>query len=250
MTRRILIGIGIGLGLLVVLDAIAARMGLAPGVIPKLAGASAWITSRAAGVTAFVAITLDVAFGLLVSTGAADRLIPRARSVEVHRWLSSVALSMTAVHALALTGDRFVRFDVIDALVPFLSPYRPLAVGLGVLAAHAALLVHASFWLRRRIGVKTWRKLHFLSFFVFLSAIAHGLLAGTDADTAGMQALYVASSTLVGLLALHRVLGARAARAGTRRAGSARWHATRGQPRVSAAAQRSYSTPARIDQLV
>jgi sulfoxide reductase heme-binding subunit YedZ len=217
MGKRMLIGLLIGLGLLIVLDAISARVGLAPGVIPKLAGTSAWTTSRAAGVTAFVAVTLDVVFGLFVSTGAADRLIPRARSVEVHRWLSSVALSMTAVHALALTGDRFVHFDVLDALVPFLSSYRPFAVGLGVLAAHGALVVHVSFWLRRRIGVKTWRTLHSLSFLVFAAVVAHGVLAGSDSDAAGVQALYVAAGTLVGSLGLYRALLSRAAQPAARR---------------------------------
>lgn len=125
MRRRIALGIASGGVLLIVLDAVAVRLGLAAGAIPKLAGTSLWVTSRAAGVTAFLALTLDVIFGLLVSTGAADRLVPRARSVDVHRWLSSVALALTGVHAIALIGDRFVRFDVLDLLVPFLSSYPP-----------------------------------------------------------------------------------------------------------------------------
>lgn len=204
MVRRMGIGFLVGLGLLFVLDAVAARLGLGPGAIPTLAGTSPWITSRAAGVTAFLALTLDVIFGLFVSTGAADRLLPRARSADVHRWLSTVALALTALHALALTADRFVRFDVLDALVPLLSSYRPLAVGLGVVAAYGALTVHVSFGLRRRIGAKTWRKLHYLSFFVFVAAVAHGVLAGSDADTPGLQALYVASGTLVAALSLYR----------------------------------------------
>jgi methionine sulfoxide reductase heme-binding subunit len=203
--RGIVPGIAIGGALLLVLDALAVRMGFAEGAIPKLAGPSLWITSRAAGVTAFLALTLDVVFGLFVSTRAVDRLIPRARSVDIHRWLSAVALTMSAVHALALLGDRFVRFDVLDLLVPFLSSYRSVAVALGVLAAYGALLVHVSFSLRRRIGPKTWRKVHYLSFFVFAAALLHGLFAGSDARTPEMQALYVSSATLVGVLGLYRV---------------------------------------------
>jgi hypothetical protein len=102
-------------------------------------------------------LTLDVVFGLFVSTGAADRFIPRASIVDVHRWLSTVALTMTGVHALALLGDRVVRFDVLDVLIPFLSSYRAFAIALGVVAACGAVLVHASFSWRRRIGGKTWR---------------------------------------------------------------------------------------------
>jgi len=218
--RRIALGIAIGAVLLLVLDAVAARLGLAAGAIPKLPGTALWATSRAAGVTAFLALTLDVVFGLFVSTGAADRLVPRARSVDIHRWLSTVALTLTGVHAIALIGDRFVRFDVLDLLVPFLSSYRSVAVALGVLAAYGALLVHASFSLRRRIGTRTWRKLHYLSFFAFAAALVHGLLAGSDSSSLGMQALYVSSGTVVGALGIYRAFSAHAARPHARRSGS------------------------------
>jgi predicted ferric reductase len=219
MRRRIALGIAIGGVLLLVLDAVAVRMRLATGVIPQIAGTSPWITARAAGVTAFLALTFDVIFGLFVSTGAADRLIPRARSIDVHPWLSMVALTLTGVHALALLADRFVRFDLLDVLVPFVSSYRGFAVALGVLAAYGAILVHASFSWRRRIGPKTWRKVHYLSFLVFAAALLHGLLAGSDSGTLGMQALYVSSATMVGVLGAYRALKPRRARAEARGAG-------------------------------
>lgn len=209
MGRRFVVGLLIGFGLLVVLDAVAVRLGMAPGLLPKVEGTSAWVTSRAAGVTAFLALTLDVVFGLLVSTGAGDRLVSRARSVEIHRWLSSVGLALLAVHALALTADRFIRFDVLDAMVPFLSSYRPFAVGLGVLAAHAALAIHFSFALRKRIGVKVWRALHSLSFFAFAAALVHGLTAGTDSGTPLIRAMYLAAAAAVGGLVLVRVATSR-----------------------------------------
>lgn len=212
MHKRILFGCMIGGVLLLVLDALAVRLGAAPGIVPKLAGTSLWVTSRAAGGTAFIALTLDVVFGLFVSTGAADRLVPRARSVEVHRWLSAAALGMTGVHALALLGDRFVQFDVLDLLIPFLSTYRALAVAFGVLALHGMLLVHQSFSWRKRLGPKTWRKLHYLSFFVFSAAVLHGLLAGSDSATPGMQAIYVSSATAVIALVIVRVLRPRGVR--------------------------------------
>jgi sulfoxide reductase heme-binding subunit YedZ len=110
---------------------------------------------------------------------------------------------------MALTADRFVRFDVLDAVVPFLSSYRPVAVGLGVLAAHAALAVHASFALRRRIGVKVWRALHFLSFFAFAAALVHGLSAGTDSELPPVRAMYLAAGVAVGGLVLLRVATSR-----------------------------------------
>lgn len=212
MPRRIALGVALGGAFLLVLDAVAVRIGAAPGVIPKLAGASLWITSRAAGLTAFLALTLDVVFGLFVSTGAADRVVPRARSVEVHRWLSTVALAMTGLHALALLGDSFVRFDVLDLLIPFLSSYRSFAVALGVLAAYGAFVVHKSFAWRKRLGARTWRRLHYLSFVVFVAALLHGLLAGSDRGAPWMQVLYVSSAIAVLVLGTVRALRARRGR--------------------------------------
>jgi sulfoxide reductase heme-binding subunit YedZ len=212
MRRRVALGVVLGAAALLLLDALVVRTGMASGVVPRPTGTASWITSRAAGVTAYLALTLDVLFGLFVSTGAADRLIPRARSVDVHRWLSTVALAMTGVHALALLGDRFIRFDVLDLLVPFVSSYRSLAVALGLLAGYGALVVHASFAWRKQLGARTWRRLHALSFLVFAAALLHGILAGSDSGEAGVRALYLVSLGLVAALVVVRVARRRPAR--------------------------------------
>jgi sulfoxide reductase heme-binding subunit YedZ len=204
MRRYVVAGAGIGCVVLAVADALAARAGWSASVLPRSDGPWPWLASRAAGVTAFVAITLDVTFGLFVSTGAADRWIARARSVDVHRWLSSVALALVAAHALLLLGDGFVRFDLLDAVVPFLAPYRPAPVALGLGAAALAALVHASFGLRHRIGVATWKRIHRLTLGIFVLALAHGLLAGTDAGSPWLRGFYMASATIVSVLLLRR----------------------------------------------
>lgn len=207
MRRRIASGVALGVLVLLVLDALMLRLGLGVGLVPRLAGSWLWITSRAAGVTAFCALSLDVAFGLFLSTGAADRAIPRAQSVEAHRWLSAATLTLTGLHAGALLGDRFVRFDLFDLTVPFLSTYRPFAVGLGLLAMYLAFLVHQSFEWRKRLGAKLWRSLHYASFAVYAAALLHALLAGTDARA--LSGVYVASGAIVGTLILARIAIAR-----------------------------------------
>lgn len=204
MTKSLLRGCAFGIVLLLLLDALAARLGLVAGAMPRAAGPMWWTTSRALGVTGFVALSLDVAFGLFLSTGAADRWVARARSIEVHRWLSSVTLLLVASHALLLLGDSFVRFDALDVLVPFVSRYRSFAVGLGVLAAYLAALVHLSFGLRARLGAQTWRRLHYLSFAVYLGGLLHGVLAGSDTRLPLMRSVYVASGAVVGLLIAFR----------------------------------------------
>jgi predicted ferric reductase len=187
---------------LVVGVSVAARSGLVVAVLPdpRPEGPFAWMLSRALGVTAYVALSLEVLLGLALSTGAGDRLLARARSVELHQWLSSVALALTGAHAHALVGDRFVRFDLLDVLVPFASRHRPAAVGLGVLAAWAAVVVHASFGARKRIGARAWRVVHYLAFALYAAATAHGLAAGTDARATWMRAVYAGSAGALALL--------------------------------------------------
>ena len=192
------------------------RLGAIADPLPHLAGTAAWTTSRAAGVTAFAALTLDVVFGLFASTGLLDRWVPRGASIDVHRWLSSVALVLVGVHSLALLVDPAIHFDALDALVPGMSPYRAFAVALGVVAMHVAIVVHLSFGWRKKIGVRAWRMLHSLAFAVYLLGVAHGLLAGSDAHHTNMHVVYASSAALVGGLVGARVALALVKARGTR----------------------------------
>lgn len=190
---------------LCVVEALAVRLGWVSDPMPRLSGPWAWTTSRAAGVIAFAALTFDVIFGLTLSTGVLDRVVPRGASVDVHRWLSSVSLSLIAVHALVLVADRWVHYDALDVLVPGVSSYRPGAVAVGIVATYAALVIHASFGWRKRIGQRAWRALHVLSFAVFIAAIVHGLLAGSDASHAWLRHVYTGAGLSVTALVLLRL---------------------------------------------
>lgn len=203
MRRPILTGVAVGLALVALLDAALVRLDLPGGIVPRLEGPAAWLASRSAGITAYVALSLDVVFGLFVSTGAADAWLPRARSLEIHRWLSGATLGLVVLHALVLLLDRTGGLDLLELVLPGLASYRPLALAAGILAFAAALLVRESFAWRSRIGARTWRRLHALSFVAYALATAHGITAGTDSGTTAMLALYLSSTLAVlGLLAV------------------------------------------------
>ncbi|HSD88934.1 MAG TPA: ferric reductase-like transmembrane domain-containing protein [Kofleriaceae bacterium] len=200
--RDALRGVLVGLVAIALLGAIASRAGWIETDLPRPTGQGAWMLSRATGLTAFIALALDVIAGLLVSTRIADRWIPRKETVDLHGWLSPLALALVACHALTLVADNYIRFDLVDVLVPFASSYRPVAVGIGVLAAYGAVVVHVSFGLRKRIGPKVWRKLHYLSFVVFTASAVHAIIAGTDAARPAIVALYATPlAIVVGLVA-------------------------------------------------
>jgi predicted ferric reductase len=206
MRSAALRGVALGLGLLVLAAAILHRAGLAPDALPRAAGPAPWLLSRATGVTALVALSLDAALGLALSTGALGPRLTRGHAVELHRWLSPITLALVAGHALVLLADGHARFDALDVLVPFVAPYRAAAVGLGVIAAYLALVVHVSFGLRKRLGTATWRRLHALSFVALVAAVIHAASAGTDALRPWALALAAPPLIVVGALVARRVV--------------------------------------------
>ena len=76
--------------------------------------------------------------------------------------------------------DKFLPYSVWQVLIPFLSPYRPLWVGIGVIAFYLTLLVTITFYMKAKIGASAFRKIHYLSFIAYFGATFHGLYAGTD----------------------------------------------------------------------
>jgi len=170
-------------------------------------GIEAWYFVRATGFAAFAALGLDMVVGLMISTRLSDRWLARGTAVELHRWLSPISLALVLAHAAVLLADDYVRFDVLDLLIPFITPYRPFATGLGVVALYVAVVVHASFALRKRIGARVWRRLHYLSFVAFAGAAVHACAAGTDTAHTWAIVLIAVPVTAVALL-----VGARGAR--------------------------------------
>jgi hypothetical protein len=73
-------------------------------------------------------------------------------------------------------------------------------VALGIVALYGLGLVTVSFYVKRWIGQRVWRSLHFASFGVFLSALLHGITAGTDTRAPIMLGLYLGSALIVSIL--------------------------------------------------
>jgi sulfoxide reductase heme-binding subunit YedZ len=139
-----------------------------------------WLLARATGLTAYALLTTSVLAGLTLKSRPLGTRVKAAVVTDLHRFLSLLALGVVALHGLVLTLDSTVRMPLAALLVPGLSSYRPLATGIGVLAAELMTVIYLSFSLRRRIGVRNWRRLHYLTFGVFAAATVHGLAAGTD----------------------------------------------------------------------
>lgn len=160
----------------------------------------AWYAIRLLGILSWAALTGSVIYGLLLSTGILDAIAHRTVSFALHQELSAIGLGLALVHAALLTIDTSMPFGLVDVVVPFASPYRPVWVGLGQLGLYLTLLVVVSFSVRRRIGQKAWRRLHYLTFLIAIATTAHGLMAGTDSGAPFAFPMY--GTAMVAMVAL------------------------------------------------
>jgi predicted ferric reductase len=164
-----------------------------------------WVATRLVAFLSYFAIAGSVVYGLLLSTKILDAIAHRPVSFALHQDLAAIGLGLAGVHAVLLGLDAAVPFSLTDMLVPFVAPYRPLWVGIGQLTLYLVAVVLASFYLRRRIGQRSWRLLHYLTFLSFAGATAHGLLAGTDSAGWGRW-IYLVSTAAVVFLLVYRIV--------------------------------------------
>jgi predicted ferric reductase len=197
------IGLGIVLG------------GTAPSAIRELTVAweanraiLPWVVERLFGFLGYVAMAGSVIYGLLLSTKILDAIAHRPISFTLHQDLAAVGLGLGAVHGALLALDRTMPFTVAQIAIPGLAPYAPVAVALGQSGCYLMAIVIASFYARRRIGQRTWRALHYLTFLAFVAVTLHGVLAGTDSATPWATAIYGIASLLVGALLAFRIVTA------------------------------------------
>jgi predicted ferric reductase len=159
-----------------------------------------WYVTRAAGLTGYVLLWLSTAWGLVVSSKILDPLLHRSFSYDFHEFLSLLAIGFVGLHVVVLMADQYLPFTLLQVLIPFIAPYRPVWVGLGVIAFYLTILATATFYMRSKIGPRTFRLIHYSSFVAFLGAAIHGLLAGTDSSLLVTQVLY--AGTLLSIVFL------------------------------------------------
>ncbi|MCA9954100.1 MAG: ferric reductase-like transmembrane domain-containing protein [Ardenticatenaceae bacterium] len=165
-----------------------------------------WYFTRSAGTVAYLLLASSTIWGLLLSTKLLKDHIPAALSLAMHNILSWLAVVLTSLHALALLWDSYYSYSLADLTMPFIGPYKPGWVGLGIISFYVMFVTSLSFNFRKQIGQKRWRQLHYLTFGVYLLATVHGVMAGTDSGNLGMQILYWGSGLMVLFLTNFRLL--------------------------------------------
>jgi len=158
---------------------------------------AAWFVTRASGIIAYFLLWLSTIWGLGVSTKFFDRAVPRAFTYDAHEYISLLALGFTVAHIVILLFDTFTPFNLAEIVFPFISSYRPVWTGIGIVSWYLALLVTITFYLRKWIGLASFRAIHLLSFVAYAGVTLHGWFAGTDTNFAFMRWLYLGSAFVV-----------------------------------------------------
>jgi len=192
-------------------------------------------------------ISLSVLMGLAMASKTIRRPGLKRSVARLHEHIALTAIAAIGAHGLSLLGDHWLRPGWRGITIPFALSYRPQFTGAGIIAGYLALLLGPSFYLRRRIGPRRWRKLHSLIVLAWVLSAVHALGAGSDARQPWLRGLVVVPGVAIVYLLVLRVLkpGNRKATGDTPRpAGSlpasgrsdtAQSHGAHGPPRPSVA---------------
>jgi predicted ferric reductase len=162
-----------------------------------------WYVTRASGIMAYLLLWFSTVLGLAVTSKYLDGMLDRLFTYDFHEFISLLSVAFTLVHVLVLTLDRYLPYSLAQILVPFISPYRPFWVGVGVIAFYITLLVTVTFYLRNQIGTHLFRAIHVLSLLGYIGVTLHGYYSGTDTALPSMQILYKVSGLVVLFLTIY-----------------------------------------------
>lgn len=192
--RGLLLALAIAVAGLIFLLLQTALGGASSRMLDAVFGASTghmtWFITRSSGLIAYLLLWLSTVWGLAVSSKMFDKLVPRAFTYDAHEYLSLLALVFTAIHVFILLGEAYMPFNVPQLFVPFLSDYRPAWVGIGIVGTYLTILVTVTFYVRKWLGIRTFRVIHYLSFAAFLGVLLHSWFAGTDTGLTATRIMY------------------------------------------------------------
>jgi predicted ferric reductase len=181
-----------------------------PGMAWSLSGDAPrayWYLARGSAFASFSLLWISMALGIGITNKMA-RLWPGAPAAfAIHEYVNLLGLAFAGFHALILLGDRYIGFTLVQLLMPFSTQtYRPLWVGIGQFGFYLWIIITLSFYLRKGIGQKAWRLMHYFSFLMYLTGLLHGLFSGTDSGADWVQKYYWLTAGSLLFLLMYRIL--------------------------------------------
>lgn len=159
-----------------------------------------WYLNRATGIVLLVLLTASVVLGVLSMGGRPGTVLPRFVSQALHRNIALLSVLMLLAHVTTAVVDEYVDIRWWHALVPVGATYEPLWLGLGTFSLDLMAAVTITSLVRSRLGRRSWRTIHLLSWLAWASAAAHSVGIGTDLATTGGLAVVPAAACLAAVL--------------------------------------------------
>ena len=222
-----------------------------------LLGAKAgWYLMRASGFVAFGLLSLTLGLGAINAARWERGRWTRAVAAIVHRNTSLLALVFVVIHIVTAVSDKYVSISLLSAIVPGLAGYDPLWTALGALSVDVMVALIVTSLLRARLGVRTWRAVHWLAYLAWPTALVHAIGAGSGSGVDTGRSWSTAIYVLAGLVATSAIALRLVVRAGLASKTSAhprvgavrrsRARASRRAPRLPASHR--YATGRRMSQ--
>jgi len=132
------------------------------------------------GLMAIVLAAANMALGVLLVVRYAPppgSRFAKIKILSVHNWTAYLLMVAMTTHPLMLLFIVKPKFGVASIAVPIFSPVQPVENTLGAVGFYLLLVVMISSLLRRRLGWRTWKALHLLSYIAAPFLFLHGIFA-------------------------------------------------------------------------
>lgn len=162
-----------------------------------------WNLSRATAIVAYLYLWIATITGLLSKTKILLRVGLSSYFLNVHRKSACLSLNFVIFHALILSYDDYIKLNVKELFIPFLSSYQTFNISMGITAFYGIVLVIGSMLF---LGGKIFRFWHLLTYVAYFLALWHGINIGTDSSEGWMQIIYWSTGSLVILASTYRII--------------------------------------------
>jgi predicted ferric reductase len=168
-----------------------------------------WFIARITGLTAFAVLSLSVLSGEALRTSVLDFLAKNRAVRKLHDFTTPLWLPLVFAHVIALLFDKTARIQPINVVVPFLTDYGELPIGLGTIAFDIVMVVAITSWLRSKMNNTLWTWIHRTSYIGFVALFFHAALSGTDFDAPLVSAIAWSTAAGLAILGISRIVWGR-----------------------------------------
>jgi len=168
-----------------------------------------WFIARITGLTAFAVLSLSVLSGEALRTSVLDFLAKNRAVRKLHDFTTPLWLPLVFAHVIALLFDKTARIQPINVVVPFVTDYGELPIGLGTVAFDIVMIVTITSWLRSKMNNTLWTWIHRTSYIGFVALFFHAALSGTDFDAPLVSAIAWSTAAGLAILGISRIVWGR-----------------------------------------